>query len=140
MNKQILRLLFIFILNVIFPGPIPSPSPKSDINIYYLKYLNKNFPKMVFTLNFHIVITFLILSFIIFSILLKLSQVIVYSTIYIPFNVDLNLLRKPRKPRLSSASFRFCFLIFITLTLERASLTDFVFFLLHSELLKGALP
>ena len=134
MNKQILRLLFIFILNVIFPCPIPSLSQKSDIDSYNPKYLNRNVPKMVFAFNFHIVITFLILSFVIFSILLKLFHIIINSTIYIPFNVDLTLLRKPR-PLSTSSRFRFCFLILTTLIMEWVSFTDFVFFVLHSEFL-----
>ena len=136
MNKLILFLFLTFILSVTLPHPPPSFCSNSFSGIYQSKYVNIKYLKNIdFVLNFHFCVNYLLISILVFVALLKMAQKIIYSTIFIPFNTILNLIKRKKE----AVSFHFLFLFFMIPLIDVMTFTDFVFFLFQCDLLLTSL-
>ena len=131
MNKLILILFCIFILSVTPPFPFPAFSP-SPSGIYHANYININFFQTFYVApNYYSSMTFFSIYFLVFLALFKTAQQIVASVIFVPFNANLNLLKKNKVHE----SFQFLFLFFVIPATDVMTYTDIFYFLFHCDLL-----
>ena len=146
MNNLILILFIFCFLSVVLPPPFPSFSPTSvsgtnqnhcDISPTSVSGINQKqcdirfFQKITFLVDFQISTNFLLTSFVVLLILMKMSQTILCSTTYVPFDANLNLLKKNKH---LSQSFQFIYFT-VGFVLNEINFLDLLIILLHCDLI-----
>ena len=114
-----------------FPPPFPSFSPTSVSGINQKHCDIRFFQKITFLVDFQISTNFLLTSFVVLLILMKMSQTILCSTTYVPFHANLNLLKKNKH---LSQSFQFIYFT-VGFVVNELNFLDLLIILLHCDLI-----
>ena len=130
--NNLILILFIFcFLSVVLPSPFPSFSPTSVSGTNQKHCDIRFFQKITFLVDFQISTNFLLTSFVVLLILMKMSQTILCSNTYVPFDANLNLLKKNKH---LSQSFKFIYFT-VRFVLNEINFLDLLIILLHCDLI-----
>ena len=116
---------------------LSSPLPSPPFLQFQLGGINQKhcdirfFQKITFLVDFQISTNFLLTSFVVLLILMKMSQTILCSTTYVPFDATLNLLKKNKH---LSQSFQFIYFT-VGFVVNELNFLDLLIILLHCDLI-----